>query len=166
MKLLNLHENLIIVKTFSKSHGMAGLRFSCVFGCEKIITYLQKTGVENAVSAVSIAYFNYLLNNRERIKRIINDINIIKKQLVEYIKNLFPTWDVYTTDTHFLTIDTKEEIIAASITEVFQKNKIAIKHLGTISKLSTYIRFTIPELKHISKLKDVFVDFKKESVHA
>lgn len=166
LSLLNEYKNIIIVKTFSKSHGIAGLRFSCVFANADLITYLRKTGVENAVSGISIAYFNFLLKKQNIITKIIEDVNRIKQHLIVFLSSQFPKWRIYNTFTHFLTADTHSQEIAETITQYFDNQKITIKHLGTISELQTCIRFTIPEESNLDMLKNIFIQFKDVHLNA
>ncbi len=162
LPLLNKYKNLIVMRSYSKSHGIAGLRFSCVFSSAEIIGYLRKTGVENAVSGISLAYFNFLLKNNNTINEILEDIDSIKQDMVAFLRGNFTSWNIYNTSTHFLTVDIHDKTTAKKITKFFDAHKIAIKCLDSVSDLKTCIRFTIPETKHIDSLKKYFIQFKNE----
>ncbi len=41
LKLIDRYDNLLIVRTFSKSRALAGMRIGYAFGCEKLIRFLQ-----------------------------------------------------------------------------------------------------------------------------
>ncbi len=41
LPLIDRYDNLLVVRTFSKSHALAGLRIGYVAGCEKLIKYLN-----------------------------------------------------------------------------------------------------------------------------
>ena len=153
-------DNIIILKSFSKSHGIAGLRFASVFTNKKIIDYLRKTGLENAVSGISIAYFLFLLQNDDFIKKIHRDIMFSKKQFNKFINNVFPTWILFPTATHFITIDTRNELLAQAIVGFLSSNKIAIKNLDNVSELKTCIRITIAESQYMQPIMVLLQEFK------
>jgi len=54
-ELLVEYPNLIISRTFSKAHGIAGLRIGYLLGAEKIVSDLKLTRLPMSVSAVAIA---------------------------------------------------------------------------------------------------------------
>lgn len=158
--LINQFNNVIVLKTFSKTHGMAGLRFAALFSSKEIITYLRKTGIENTVSGVTADFFLYLIERKEFITKVIHDVNTVKQRFSEMILTVFPNWHIFETATHFVTIDTFDKQCAKTVTEFFEKNKIIIKNLGSVCDLATCIRITVPEKNDIEKVVSLLNQYK------
>ena len=85
LPLIETYDNLLVVQTFSKSRSMAGARIGYVFGCERLIKYLndvkysfnsytmdQLTLVTGAAALSDESYFQETLKKiiatRERVK--------------------------------------------------------------------------------------------------
>ena len=162
--LLKKYKNIIILKTFSKSHGIAGLRFATAFGQNDLISSLRKTGIENAVSSVSINYFIFLIKHEERINQIHNDILTVKKIFIDFLKCEFPQWEIYNTSTHFCTIDVKDENTALELINIFKLKNIIIKFLGHVSQLNTCIRITTSEWMYMKNVITILKDYNLKNL--
>ena len=162
--LLKNYKNILILKTFSKSHGIAGLRFATAFGQNDLISSIRKTGIENAVSSVSINYFIFLIKHEDRINQIHNDILTAKKIFINFLYDEFPQWEVYKTSTHFCTIDVKDEKTALELIDIFKLKNIIIKFLGYVSQLNTCIRITISEGIYMKNVITIVKDYNLKNI--
>ena len=88
IKLINDFENLIVMQSFSKAYGIAGLRLGVTLGNKKIINYLKKTMsiVETNGAAVVIA--EYLLNNPEIVQSYVRDVERGKNYITKKLKKI------------------------------------------------------------------------------
>jgi histidinol-phosphate aminotransferase len=158
--LLKDYPNILILKSFSKSHGIAGLRFAAAFGNPEAILCIRKTGIENAISSISISYYLFLLSQSERISKIQQDILLSKSVFTTFISKEFPHWECFATATHFCTIDVKSEAVAHALVAEFKQNDVIIKFLGDVSKLTTCIRITMVELAYMEKIFTIFQHYR------
>jgi len=93
IKLLSKYSNLIICQTFSKAQGMAGIRLGMAFAQAELINYINRIKAPYNLNSLTIeAAFkrlreqdqirknvNYLIRERKRIVKLLNEINFIKK---------------------------------------------------------------------------------------
>ena len=92
-KLLSKYSNLIICQTFSKAQGMAGIRLGMAFAQAELIKYINRIKAPYNLNSLTIeAAFkrlreqdkirknvNYLIRERKRIEKLLNEIGFIKK---------------------------------------------------------------------------------------
>ena len=81
------HENLIVLRTFSKAHGLAGLRVGYAVGNPSIIESIDKTLVPFAVNALAqtaaIASIDAHAEVQERVEFIVGERNRVAAELGE-----------------------------------------------------------------------------------
>lgn len=101
------HKQLVILRTLSKSWGLAGLRLGCLIADPELIKILKKviapypipTAVaEFAIKALSEQNFEVM---KEKVKKIIQSRNNLKNELLTFkcVKKIFPS------STNFLLIE-------------------------------------------------------------
>jgi len=93
--LVNKYSNLLVIRTFSKGFGLAGLRAGYVISNEKICSYLEKTSCPYNISMVSrklalgaIKDVKFIESCREKIERN-------KKELSKAIEGKLKMADTY-----------------------------------------------------------------------
>jgi histidinol-phosphate aminotransferase len=79
--LIKQYDNIIILKTFSKSFGAAGCRVGYAIADKKIIELLQKLRQPFSLTTVSTKFAIELLNNINIVKHYINEVRKEKKVL-------------------------------------------------------------------------------------
>jgi len=134
-------ENLIVVQTFSKSAGLAGLRLGYFVANKKftevftrIIQYpypLNTLAIEAGIQAT------------KKSKQIINAVDVIKKERQRIIENLksYEVFQVFDSKANFVLFDAKgadERIYIALI-----EQGISIRKLGKIGKHEGCLRVTV-----------------------
>tara|TARA_B100001123_G_scaffold412375_1_gene509583 strand:+ start:191 stop:1279 length:1089 start_codon:yes stop_codon:yes gene_type:complete len=84
-KLIKKYPNVIVSQTFSKGHGLAGLRFGYLISNSKLIESLRKTNPLHEVSSLSAKAANWVLDKprmlQEYKKSIIENKKYLSKEL-------------------------------------------------------------------------------------
>ena len=116
LKYLKKFSNLILIRTFSKAYGLAGLRIGYILANQKIIKKLQQYRPAYEVNSISILAANYLLKNYNLVKK--NVLNTLegKKFL---IKNL--------TKNNIQYVECKTNFIHINF---YNKKNLVLKHMN------------------------------------
>jgi|YelNatPaOPRAMG01_1025707.scaffolds.fasta_scaffold00010_73 histidinol-phosphate aminotransferase len=100
---LKRHRNVLILRTFSKAFGLAGVRFGYLLGDAEVITELRKVNLPFGVDKLSEAIVDVVLDHdyivAERVKLILGE----RQRLYEALRK-FPGVEVFPSETNFLLI--------------------------------------------------------------
>jgi histidinol-phosphate aminotransferase len=84
---LTQFDNLLVLKTFSKAWGMAGLRLGVAFGAPALIEYMQRVKLPYSVNAMAVETANKLLDRANEVKttaaKAVADINKLADELID-----------------------------------------------------------------------------------
>jgi len=92
--------NLIVLRTFSKSFSLAGLRIGLAFGCEELIAGMMKVKDSYNLNRLSIIAATAALQDLPWMKRNVGRIQRSRKQLSRSLKQL--GYDVYPSQANFV----------------------------------------------------------------
>ena len=83
--LINKYENLIVIRTFSKGLGLAGIRAGYIISNEKICNYLEKMLHPYNISQISRKLAIKALEDKKFLEYCINKTKQNKKRLQDYM---------------------------------------------------------------------------------
>lgn len=146
--LIRAHENLIVVRTFSKLYGLAGLRMGYAIAQPQLIQAIKQVNIHTeaatSVSGISAAMASMEDKKFAHVSRSYND------STRAYLKNQFDQWNIPVTDsfTNFMyfPID-KFELRGKSFRQEMIKNKIKCPPFD--NDKSNYSRMTIGTQKEM-----------------
>ncbi len=149
--LVDKYENLLVVRTFSKSRAMAGIRIGFAVGSSRVIRYLKDVKFSfnsytmNAPSiawgAASILDDGYF---KETVGKIINTRERVKKELRE-LGFTFPD-----SRSNFLFVSHKS-IPAAELFEALKQEGIYVRYFNK-PRINNYLRITIGTDEEMDRL--------------
>lgn len=100
--------NLVVLQTFSKAWGMAGLRLGMAFASEEIIALLDKIKPPYNINEATQELALKALDQDEQLKFMIEEI-IQERQMLEQALPTLPIVEkVYTSDANFILVKVKE----------------------------------------------------------
>lgn len=155
--LLRKYNNLIILRSFSKTFGLAGLRVAYMLSSPKIIDFVAR--IEDSleifnISTPSLAGALLAIKNYQEIKENIKKINNTKKLLA----NKLTEFDIitYPSSTSFQMFNLKNiGIKTRDFIERMAKQKIIIKDVSIYSGLSEYDAYmAIPRQDQLTKVSN------------
>ena len=88
INLLDEFENVIIVRTFSKAFGVAGLRLGYTIAQDQTITYLKALKHIYEVNSITAAIGVYLIENLHIMKNYVDDVNKGRDILSSYFSSV------------------------------------------------------------------------------
>lgn len=161
VNLIKTFDNLIIVRTFSKAFGLAGLRIGYCLANQNIIKDLMLVRPIADANNIAMRTACFALDNIEYIKNRINDFNAGRDYLYnEFCKNEIPTLK---SDGNFLLIGCRSMEKAKKALAKLQEKKYLLKGPYSSFPLTNYIRVTIGPLELMKKFWNESIDIIKES---
>ncbi|MGQ9720753.1 MAG: histidinol-phosphate transaminase [Candidatus Jordarchaeum sp.] len=138
------HENLIVLRTFSKAFSLAGLRIGYGLANPEIIKELRKLQTPFPINMISIQAAIAALEDTDYAENNVSKILKERKYLLEElskIKGIKP----YPSETNFILIEiTKENLDSRIITAKLLENKILIKNCADQKGLNEkFIRVSV-----------------------
>ncbi|MEI6029496.1 MAG: histidinol-phosphate transaminase [Betaproteobacteria bacterium] len=131
--------NVLLLRTFSKAWGLAGLRIGYALASDEVARQLRKLVPPFAVSVMQTVAAEVALANagyvRERVDRTVRERERIALALKGH-----PSWKVYPSSANFLLIRTPD---AASASEQLLKAGVLVRRQDAYAGLEGCIRVTV-----------------------
>ncbi len=102
LTILDEYPNLIVMQTFSKAFGAAGIRLGMAFMCQELVGYLNKVKMPYNISRSTQQEAMKILGDPQRIKSEIALILSERKRMEVELSNLNQVIKIYPSDTNFL----------------------------------------------------------------
>ncbi|WP_339466616.1 aminotransferase class I/II-fold pyridoxal phosphate-dependent enzyme [Pseudomonas sp. EA_65y_Pfl2_P74] len=138
-------EHCVRLKTFSKSHGAAGIRLAYIEAAPEIARQIAKTRVSNGISSFAISYLNFILQEKAEFYRIVSDIILWRERAENTLRSLYPYWDVPRSHANFIFFDTHCGSTINKLGLRLDKQGIRIRLFSSESDFTTCARATIAE---------------------
>ena len=140
LRLLGLHNNIIILRTFSKAYGLAGLRIGYMVANKEIIDEITKVKMVYNINSLSQKIALILLKYKNEMSEYINIILNERDKLISELskKNELK---VFKTDANFILFRAKTD--AQFLFSELLKNGILIRNLDEPGLLKNCLRVTV-----------------------
>jgi histidinol-phosphate aminotransferase len=156
--LVDKYENLIILRTFSKAFGLAGLRLGYAVTNTTLAKILaEKTPLPFPVSVFTLNMGQKLLENLDIVKKAVEELKVERGTLTKKL-NKINGIEAFDSKTNFVLFNTEKPY-----DDVYQnllKKGILIKKFGKILHLNNCLRTTVglPKMnaKLLEALKEIF----------
>ena len=119
-------QNLVVLRTFSKAHGLAGLRIGYGFGTAELMGYLGRVRTTFSVSSVAQAAALAALDDEVHVRRALENnatgAEFLTRNLAEMGYGVTPTW------ANFVFVELDQE--AAPLARRLQEEGVIIRPLA------------------------------------
>ncbi len=150
LNLVKKYENLFVLRSLTKSFGLAGIRIGYAAASEQIIDILQKIKIPWSVNALAQEAGVIAIKNRSHLTK---SKSIIKKES-NFLKNKIDDiqgFECHNTSTNFILIKTKQD--STKLQKKLLKHKILIRDCENFRGLNNhYIRIAVKSHKDNLKL--------------
>ena len=150
IKLVKKYDNLFVLRSLTKSYGLAGIRIGYGIGSKKIVDVLKKIKIPWSVNALAQEAGILALKNKLHIRK---SNSIIKKES-NFLKNKIAKisgFECHDSSTNFILIKTKFD--STKIQKKLLKHKILIRDCKNFRGLDNhYIRIAVKSHKDNLKL--------------
>jgi threonine-phosphate decarboxylase len=150
IKDLKKFDNLFILRSLTKSFGLAGMRIGYGLGNKKLITILNNlkipwnvSGIAQKAASAALCYHAYLYQARTLI--------IKEKKFLRFAISNIDGFSCFNTDTNFILIKTKKK--SSIIQKKLLKKKILVRDCNSFQGLNNnFIRIAVKTRKENLKL--------------
>ena len=158
--LIEQYPNLIILRSLSKSFGLAGIRLGYGIASETVIDYLYRASQLFPINKLAIAAANAALKDRDYVRLNIKNICQERTNLARELEKL--GFIVYPSATNFLFVGTKPlGITSKDLVQFLQDKNILVADFGLKQGLDAYyFRIAIGTLRE----NQVLLEGLKEAI--
>ena len=155
---LKEYPNMVVLQTFSKAWGSAGVRLGMAFASEEIIKIFNKVKYPYNVNVLTQRYAIKLLDNfsqvEKKVKAILKNREKLEKQLakVECVKEVYPT------DANFILVKT---IDSDAIYKYLIEKGIVARNRNGITLCDNCIRITVGTAEENKQVIAALKNFSK-----
>lgn len=158
LKVLKEYPNMVVLQTFSKAWGSAGVRLGMAFASEDIIKIFNKVKYPYNVNVLTQRYAIKLLDNfsqvEKKVKAILKNREKLEKQLVKVkcIKEVYPT------DANFILVKT---IDSDAIYKYLIEKGIVARNRNGITLCDNCLRITVGTAEENKQVIAALKNFSK-----
>ncbi|MEA3343947.1 MAG: histidinol-phosphate transaminase [archaeon] len=147
-ELIKKYENLIVIHTFSKAFGLAGLRLGYIISNTEIIRNLEKVISPYSVNSLALVAGSAAINDTKFVNNYVSKVKRNKQYIVKELNRL--GIKTYPTQANFLVANfgEKSDIVYKKLK---QKN-ILIRNVTKYPLLSDCLRITVGTKEQCSRL--------------
>ncbi len=156
LPLIDEFENVLIVRTFSKIGGLAGLRIGYALGAPNVIEALNVVRSPGEVNGVGAAVATYLLDNQEVLENFRVEVEQGRKILLAAAQSL--GFVAPKCAGNFQLLKTPQNIQPEALFEELKARGFLIKVNFQHSTLNEYIRVTLDKPAIIETFVDAFCE--------
>ena len=147
IKYIKKYNNLIIIRTFSKSLGLAGIRAGYLVSNEKLIEKLYKFRPMYEINSFAVLLIKEILKNKKEYTNYIKDTIKGKKYLEKQLLKLKLRY--YKTFANFILIDFKKPDIQRKVFSYLNSKNILVRLPPEILACKNHLRFTLGPEKYM-----------------
>ena len=137
---INNFPNLVVLQTFSKAWGLAGLRVGMAFANEEIIELFNKVKPPYNISEIAQKAISEALKNKPQVDKMIAEIISERENLIENLHKFSIFTKIYPTDANFILART---VNAEKIYKFLLEENIVVRNRSNVEMCLGCLRITI-----------------------
>ncbi|WKZ19016.1 MAG: histidinol-phosphate transaminase [Candidatus Jettenia sp. CY-1] len=140
LSLVEQHDNILILRTLSKSYSLAGIRFGFCIAQESIIQGMMKVKDSYNVDRLSITAVVAALDDQKTMRANVEKIKETRQYLAQSLQEL--GFYVYPSQTNFILAKCMRGVSAHHVYQALKSRKILVRYFN-IRRLDDCLRITI-----------------------
>lgn len=137
---INNYQNLVVLRTFSKAWGLAGIRLGYCAANEEIINYLFKIKPPYNINSLTRHVLETAIQNESKKDEYVNNLVKERERLKHMLESLELIINVYNSDANFLLFKCEDP---KGVQKKLAEQGIIIRDRSTQPKLSGCLRLSI-----------------------
>jgi histidinol-phosphate aminotransferase len=134
------HENLVVLQTFSKAWGLAGLRVGVAYADRRIIDLFNRVKPPYNLSSVAQRLILDALEKKEEVESFIGRILEERERLIEAFGSLDCVVQIFPTDSNFVLVKVTD---ADAVYEKLLGDAIVVRNRSMVEKCEGSLRITV-----------------------
>lgn len=155
---LSSYPNLVILQTFSKAWGMAGIRLGMAFAAKEIIAVLNKIKYPYNINALTQEHALKALEKNHEVKTIVKELLAERDKLMADLPAITCIKKVYPSDANFILVQTDD---ANDIYNYLINKGIVVRNRNNISLCLGCLRITVGTAQENKTLIDSLKNYSK-----
>ncbi len=164
LKVLDKYPNLLLMRSFSKTYAMAGLRIGYIIAAPELIKTLEERKVFFDVSSPSVETALVVLDHHDYFKERINQLLKQKRMFDNFL--IEKGFNVIRNNINNIIIHFKSEIEASKFLKYLNKNNVLVNQgdgISTIGLDKSWIRFAYGTEEQMRKVARIIERYKSYS---
>lgn len=153
---INDFPNLVVLQTFSKAWGMAGLRLGMAIASEEIVALLDKIKPPYNINEATQDLVFQALDKTEVLKDMVEEIIQERELLAHALPSLSVIEHVYPSDANFLLVRVQN---ADSVYQYLLNKDIVVRNRSKLPGCKNCLRITVGTLEENQKLLKALADY-------
>lgn len=146
------YPQIVVLQTFSKSWGLAGIRLGMAFTSERVIYYLNKVKPPYNVNQLTQEAALRALDQVEERDNFIKEILLQRTALEEQLEQLQVVLHIFPSQSNFLLV---RMIDPDRIYDYLQEQEVIVRNRSTVAKCEGCLRITVGTQKENQLLIDI-----------
>jgi histidinol-phosphate aminotransferase len=156
---LQEYPNLVVMQTFSKAWGLAGLRLGMAFASIEIIELLSKIKPPYNINQSTLDLVKQALDELDQVNAMIKELVGMRDALIRVLENMPIVEKVYPSDANFVLVKIKD---AKRMYEFLLTRKIVVRDRSNVQLCENCLRITVGTEDEITLLVKAFKDYIKK----
>lgn len=159
---LTAYPNLVVMQTFSKAWGLAGIRLGMAFASPEIIALMNKVKPPYNVNALTQQRALKSLEKPKKIQKEVAKIIEERQKMILKLQALPIVAHIYPSDANFILVK-----MAQNATDIYKKlleKGIVVRNRATVTLCGDCLRITIGKPKENKALVLAFVEFGEKGI--
>jgi len=151
------NDNLVVLQTFSKSFGSAGIRLGMGFMHADLVKLLNAVKLPYNVSQITQGYAMTLLSNYAKVKASVDNIKVEREFLKTALDQLDNVIKVHPSDANFFLVEFEN---AKKIYTYLMSNAVIVRDRSNVILCDNCLRITVGLPEENKKLISLIREFK------
>ena len=150
------YKNLVILQTFSKGWGLAGLRVGMAFASEEIISIFNKIKPPYNINVVSQQLLLEALDNKSQVDEWVKEIITERKKVSDELSKLSFVKTIYPSEANFILVKVEN---AKKVYILLITQKIIVRDRSNVTLCDNCLRITIGTKEENNKLLNILKQY-------
>ncbi len=151
LPLFNEYPNMVILQTFSKAWGMAGIRLGMAFTSLDIIAVLNKIKYPYNLNILTQQKALELIKNREKVEKWVKRTIAERKKMIQLLSEYPFVVKIFPSDANFILVKMND---APGIYEYLKEQGIIVRNRSNVNLCEGSLRITIGTSEENKQLLD------------